>query len=36
VIEGTNHFTVVDELIKPGSRMLTEVVMLARAEHAAQ
>jgi arylformamidase len=34
VIEGTNHFTVVDELIKPGSRMLTEVVMLARAEHA--
>jgi arylformamidase len=35
VIEGTNHFTVVDELIKPGSRMLTEVVMLARAEHSA-
>jgi len=36
VIEGTNHFTVVDELIKPDSRMLAEVVMLARAEHAAQ
>jgi arylformamidase len=35
VIEGTNHFTVVDELIRPDSRMLAEVVMLARAAHAA-
>jgi arylformamidase len=31
VIEGTNHFTVLDALITPGSRMLEEVVMLARA-----
>ncbi len=35
VIEGTNHFTVVDELTRPDSRMLAEVVMLARAAHAA-
>ena len=26
MIAGTNHFTVVDELIRPGSRMLTEIV----------
>jgi arylformamidase len=31
VIEATNHFTVLDALITPGSRMLEEVVMLARA-----
>ena len=31
VIAGTNHFTVVDELIRPGSTMLTQIVALARA-----
>jgi arylformamidase len=35
VIEGTNHFTVVDELGKPGSRMLGQVVAMAREAHAA-
>ena len=31
VIAGTNHFTIVDELIRPGSTMLTQIVALARA-----
>jgi arylformamidase len=30
VIAGTNHFTVVDELIRPGSAMLTQIVAMAR------
>jgi arylformamidase len=30
VIPGTNHFTVVDELIRPGSALLTAIVALAR------
>ena len=29
VIAGTNHFTVVDELIRPGSTLLTAIVALA-------
>jgi arylformamidase len=35
VIAGTNHFTIVDELIRPGSTMLTQIVALAREAHAA-
>jgi len=30
VIAGTNHFTIVDELIRPGSAMLTQIVAMAR------
>ena len=30
VIAGTNHFTIVDELIRPGSALLTGIVALAR------
>jgi hypothetical protein len=29
VVEGTNHFTVVDELIRPGSPMLEAIVAMA-------
>jgi arylformamidase len=29
IIAGTNHFTVVDELIRPGSALLTQIVALA-------
>jgi arylformamidase len=29
IIPGTNHFTVVDELIRPGSLMLRQIVALA-------
>ena len=35
VIAGTNHFTIVDELIRPGSAMLAQIVALAREAHAA-
>jgi arylformamidase len=35
VIAGTNHFTIVDELIRPDSAMLTQIVALAREAHAA-
>jgi arylformamidase len=35
VIDSTNHFTVVDELIRPGSQLLTQIVELAREEAAA-
>jgi arylformamidase len=35
VIAGANHFTIVDELIRPGSVMLTQIVTLARAADAA-
>ncbi len=31
IIEGTNHFTIVDQLCQPGSDMLTRVVAMARA-----
>jgi arylformamidase len=31
VIAGANHFTVVDELIRPGSTLLTEIIALANA-----
>jgi arylformamidase len=31
VIPGTNHFTVVDELVRPGSALLTRIVAMARA-----
>ena len=34
VIAGTNHFTVVDELIRPGSPMLKGIVALAQATEA--
>jgi arylformamidase len=34
VISGTNHFTVVDELIRPGSTLLTAIVDLAHATDA--
>ena len=30
VIAGTNHFTIVDELIRPGSAVLAQIVELAR------
>jgi arylformamidase len=30
VIAGTNHFTIVDELVRPGSRVLAQIVELAR------
>lgn len=30
VIPATNHFTIVDELIRPGSTMLTQIVAMAR------
>jgi arylformamidase len=30
VIAGTNHFTIVDELIRPGSAVLTRIVAMAR------
>jgi arylformamidase len=30
VVPGTNHFTVVEELIRPGSPMLTRIIALAR------
>jgi len=30
VIAGTNHFTIVDELIRPGSAILTQIVAMAR------
>ena len=36
VIAGTNHFTVVDELIRPGSTLLTEIVALAHEGHAGE
>jgi arylformamidase len=35
VVAGTNHFTVVDELIRPGSMLLEVIVALAREEQAA-
>jgi len=35
VIAGANHFTIVDELIRPGSAMLAQIVTLARAADAA-
>jgi arylformamidase len=30
VIAGTNHFTIVDELVRPGSGLLTRIVAMAR------
>jgi arylformamidase len=30
VIAGTNHFTIVDELVRPGSGLLTRIVSMAR------
>jgi arylformamidase len=30
VIAGTNHFTIVDELVRPGSALLTRIVAMAR------
>jgi arylformamidase len=35
VVDGTNHFTVVDELIRPDSELLALIVALAREEEAA-
>ena len=35
VLSGTNHFTIVDELITPGSPVLTQIVALAREADAA-
>ena len=35
VAEGTNHFTIVDQLITPGSSTFKQVVALAREAHAA-
>jgi arylformamidase len=35
VIAGANHFTIVDELIRPGSAMLAQIVALAREVDAA-
>ena len=34
VIDGTNHFTIVDELIRPDSELLALIVALAREEAA--
>jgi hypothetical protein len=31
VIPGTNHFTIVDELVRPGSTLLTRIVAMAKA-----
>ena len=30
VVAGANHFTILDELIRPGSPVLTRIVELAR------
>jgi hypothetical protein len=30
VIAGTNHFTIVDELVRPGSALLTRIVAMAQ------
>ena len=35
VVTGTDHFTIVDKLITPGSRLLTQIVALAREADAA-
>jgi arylformamidase len=35
VVPDTNHFSIVDELITPGSTTLTQIVALAREAHAA-
>jgi arylformamidase len=34
VVSGANHLTIIDELITPGSSMLTQIVALARNGHA--
>ncbi len=34
VIDGTNHFTIVDELIRPDSALLAQIVALAHEEAA--